>query len=355
MSSSLPPFVVVTGAAGWLGRRLVHCLVTGLPDRPDLHDPGVRVRALTFPGEDAGPLLALGDRVDVLEGDLRDPAVCARLTEDAQGAVLYHAAGIIHPRRSRDFVDINVGGTKNLLDAAATARVRRAVVVSSNSPMGTNAHPNDVFDESSAYSPYMGYGRSKMQMELYVRELQSRGAIETVVVRPPWFYGPFQPPRQTLFFEMVRDGKGPVVGSGENKRSMAYIDNLCQGLILAATTARAAGETYWIADERPYSMNEILDTVERLLEQEFKIPCAHKRLRLPSLASEAAYVVDGLLQSLGMYNQKIHVLSEMNKTIACSIDKAKRDLGYRPGVALEEGMRRSLSWCVKQGLLRPKP
>jgi nucleoside-diphosphate-sugar epimerase len=174
-------------------------------------------------------------------------------------------------------------------------------------------------------------------------------------VRPPWFYGPFQPPRQTLFFEMVRDGKGPVVGSGENKRSMAYIDNLCQGLILAATTARAAGETYWIADERPYSMNEILDTVERLLEQEFKIPCAHKRLRLPSLASEAAYVVDGLLQSLGMYNQKIHVLSEMNKTIACSIDKAKRDLGYRPGVALEEGMRRSLSWCVKQGLLRPKP
>ncbi|HRT58688.1 MAG TPA: NAD(P)-dependent oxidoreductase, partial [Candidatus Paceibacterota bacterium] len=179
--------------------------------------------------------------------------------------------------------------------------------------------------------------------------------IETVILRPCWFYGPNQPPRQTLFFQMIREGKAPIVGSGQNRRSMSYLDNLCQGLMLAAEVERAAGRIYWIADRRPYTMNEIVDTVERLLDREFGGGCAHRRLRLPGLASEIALVVDRLIQALGFYHQKIHVLSEMNKNIACSIARAQRELGYDPKVELEEGMRRSLAWCVAQGLWFPPP
>jgi nucleoside-diphosphate-sugar epimerase len=194
----------------------------------------------------------------------------------------------------------------------------------------------------------MNYGLSKMRMELAVKERESR--IETVIVRPPWFYGPNQPPRQTLFFQMIRDGKAPIVGSGENLRSMGYIDNLCQGLLLAALIPAARGQVYWIADRRPYSMNEIIDTVERLLETEFGHQCSHRRMRLPGFASEIAWVADATLQSLGVYQQKIHVLSEMNKTIACSVARAEQELGYRPAVSLEEGMRRSLAWCARRGI-----
>ncbi|HEX5959091.1 MAG TPA: NAD(P)-dependent oxidoreductase, partial [Hyphomicrobiaceae bacterium] len=226
----------------------------------------------------------------------------------------------------------------------------RAVVMSSNSPCGTNPHPDHVFDEASAYNPYMHYGRSKMHMEQLVSARQQAGKIETAVIRAPWFYGPNQPPRQSLFFRMIRDGKGPLVGGGDTRRSMAYVDNLCQGLILAAATEAANGRTYWIADERAYTMSEIIDTVERLLESEFGQKCAHKRMRLPGLASEVAFLVDKTLQGLGLYHQKIHVLSEMNKTIACSVEKAKAELGYRPVVGLEEGMRRSLKWVwARQG------
>jgi nucleoside-diphosphate-sugar epimerase len=189
----------------------------------------------------------------------------------------------------------------------------------------------------------MNYGKSKMQMEMLCHDFHQRGDLEVAIVRAPWFYGPHQPPRQRLFFEMVRDGKAPIVGDGENLRSMAYTENLAQGLLRAAAVPGAAGETYWIADERPYSMNEIVDTIERLLETEFGQKCAHKRMRLPGLASEVALVMDATLQALGLYQQKIHVLSEMNKTIACSVDKAKRELGYSPKVTLEQGMRRSLS------------
>ncbi len=58
----------------------------------------------------------------------------------------------------------------------------------------------------------------------------------------------------------------------------------------------------------------------------------------------------GLIQRLGLYQQKIHVLSEMNKNIACSVEKAQRELGYAPTVELEEGMRRSLAWCQAHGI-----
>lgn len=345
--------VLVTGAAGWLGRGLVRVLTEGLPEVKGLEQPDtrVRIRALVLPSEAAEGLGGQTGRIEAMAGDLRNPADCARFCEDAGGALLFHLAGVIHPRRTAEFESVNVGGTHNVLQAAQAAGVRRAVVMSSNSPCGVNPHPDHRFDESSPYHPYMGYGRSKMRMELAARQIQAQGRLQTVILRAPWFYGPFQPPRQTEFFRMVRDGKGPLVGGGRNRRSMAYIDNLCQGLLLAATAERANGEIYWIADERPYPMTEIIDTVERLLEREFGMKCAHRRLRLPGIASEIALACDWALQSAGLYHQKIHVLSEMNKTIACTIDKAQRELGYRPAVALEEGMRRSIAWAKSQGNL----
>jgi nucleoside-diphosphate-sugar epimerase len=127
------------------------------------------------------------------------------------------------------------------------------------------------------------------------------------------------------------------------------VDNTSLGLLLAAAHEHAAGQTYWMADERPYTMNEIVDTVENLLETEFGREVAHDRMRLPSVASEVALVMDAAIQQTGLYQQKIHVLSEMNKTIACSVDKARDELGYRPSVDLREGMRRSIRWCLENG------
>lgn len=196
----------------------------------------------------------------------------------------------------------------------------------------------------------MGYGRSKMEMKQAVAKIRDQGRIEVMVIRPPWFYGPDQPPRQTLFFTMIKEGKVPIVGDGSNRRSMAYVDNLAQGLMLAAMVERPPRWTYWIADARAYSMTEIVDTIERVLERDFGIPVAHKRLRLPNLASSVARLVDGSLQAVGLYHQKIHVLSEMNQTIACDVGLARRELGYEPTVALEEGMRRSIRDVLDRGL-----
>lgn len=127
----------------------------------------------------------------------------------------------------REFYRVNVEGTKNLIDAAERAGVRRFIYVSSNAPFGFNPTPRDVFTEESPYHPYRSYGKSKKLAEDLVSAAGASGRIETVIIRPCWFYGPGRPARQSRFIDMVRRGAMPIVGSGESRRSMAYVDNVC--------------------------------------------------------------------------------------------------------------------------------
>ena len=333
---------LVTGAPGWLGTQLVRALVNGKREK---------IRCLVLKGSDTSSLLAISKDIEIIEGDLCETESVKKFCKGGEGATLFHLAGVIHPHhRIEEFFNVNVKGTQNLLEAASLNGVKRAVIMSSNSPIGVTKNPELIFNETSPYNPYMNYGRSKMLMEKAVHTYQENKRIETVIVRAPWFYGVNQPPRQTIFFTMIKNGKVPIVGNGRNKRSMSYIDNLCYGLLLCEKVEKANGQTYWISDKRPYTMNEIVDTIEELLEKEFNFKVAHKRMRLPDLAGEVATFMDGFIQSLGLYHQKIHVLSEMNKTIACSVEKAKNELGYNPPIELKEGMRRSITWCLDNGM-----
>ncbi|MSQ81461.1 MAG: NAD(P)-dependent oxidoreductase [Myxococcales bacterium] len=339
---------LVTGTPGWLGSRLAQWLQAGGLDDNLPRQPGFAVRCLVQPGQDATALRQMG--VEVASGDLRDPPSLHSFLRDSAGAVLFHCAGLIHPARIADLYELNFVGTQNLAAAAQIAGVRRMVYVSSNSPAGINPHRTALFDEMSEDRPFLNYGHSKRLAESVVHRIAALGVMEAVVVRPPWFYGPGQPARQTLFFQMIRAGKAPLVGDGSNLRSMGYVDNVCQGMDLCGRTAGINGRTYWIADERPYPMREIIDTVQAVLERDFGLPCSSKRLRLPHLASTVAHSLDRALQSLGLYHQKIHVLSEMDKDIACSVGRAQAELGFAPQVSLEEGMRRSIADALQRGV-----
>ena len=79
-------------------------------------------------------------------------------------------------------------------------------------------------------------------------------------------------------------------------------------------------------------------------------PATAGRWRLPAPTARLAQIADAALQAVGLYEQRVHVLSEMDKNISCTIEKARRELGYRPTVGLEEGMRRSIAWCLEQGI-----
>jgi nucleoside-diphosphate-sugar epimerase len=148
---------------------------------------------------------------------------------------------------------------------------------------------------------------------------------------------------------MVRAGRFPVIGRGDQSRSMAYVDNLVQGVVRAELVATDAGKGWWIADARPYTVTEIVETVGRALADEgFSV--TPNSTRVPAIVGRLAELADSLVQRSGRYNQQIHVLGEMDKNIACDISVARRELGYQPEIELYEGMRRSVRWCIGRGI-----
>lgn len=342
--------ILVTGANGWLGKNLIDAIVNSNPDCGiTLVNNKIEIRCLVKPGEDTSFLNNFSQYIQIYNGDITDYKSMSKFFEDSEGATLFHTAGVIHPKNINDFFEINVKGVKNLLDLSVEERVNKFIAVSSNSPFGVNKSNDEYFDEKSTFNPYMNYGKSKMMMEELVNFYFSKGKIKTVIIRPPWFYGPMQPDRQTLFFRMIKEGKVPIVGNGENLRSMAYTMNICQGLLLAASRDNALGNSYWIADETPYSMNEIISTIFNLLEQDFQYSCKKNYIKIPNFISDFAFFADLLIQKTNFYHQKIHVLSEMNKNIICSIAAAKKELGYKPKISLKEGMHNSIKNLLAQG------
>jgi nucleoside-diphosphate-sugar epimerase len=333
---------VVTGAAGWLGQNLVRALAA---------QPGrERIRCLVHEPTDAARLEVIDPRIEIVAGDVRDPAVIDELFENVTAPSVIHSAAVIHPAKHvRELFDVNVGGTQLVLDRARRVGAVRFVHVSSNSPFGANPSNSDRFDEDSPFAPYMAYGRSKLEAEQLVQRSYDRGDLATVSVRPPWFYGPFQPERQTRFLAAVRRGRFPLVGPGTQRRSMVYTGNLVQGVLLAERVAAAPGNAYWIADAEPYALQDVLRTVRDAIAAEGLSVSTRRPVPVPRVVGVVAEKLDALAQSSGRYVQILHVLGELKDTIACDISRARKELGYEPTVALFDGMRASVRWSLARG------
>ncbi|HYI62515.1 MAG TPA: NAD-dependent epimerase/dehydratase family protein [Acidimicrobiales bacterium] len=334
------PDLVVTGAAGWLGQNLLRAT---LPDR-------ARIRALAHDDDQAAVLAVLDPSVEPVVGDVRDPVALERLFEGLTAPTVVHTAAVIHPEGgTRAFFDVNVGGTELVLDAARRAGAGRLVHISSTSPFGANPRPGESFTEDSPRDPFLGYGRSKHEAEQLVTRAQERGDVETVILRAPWFYGPWQPERQARFFTGLRKGLFPLVGDGSNRRSMVYTGHLVQGVLLAESVAAAAGRDYWIADAEPYRVADVYATVKEALEAE-GITVAERQVRIPRLAGVVAERLDRAAQARGRYLQPFHVLGEMKDEIAVDVTRACTELGYDPSTSLLDGMRASIRWCLDHGI-----
>ncbi|WCO66577.1 NAD(P)-dependent oxidoreductase [Iamia majanohamensis] len=333
------PTLVVTGAAGWLGQNLLR---TTRPDRE-------RIRALAQDEGQAALLAVLGPNVEPVVGDVRDPVAVARLFDGLDAPTVVHTAAVIHPTDGvRQMFDVNVGGTEVVLDQARRSGARRVVHISSTSPFGANPHPGERFTEDSPRNPFVGYGGSKHEAELLVERAHARGDVETVILRAPWFYGPWQPERQARFFAGLRRGRFPLVGDGSNRRSMVYTGHLVQGVLRAEAVEAAAGRDYWIADAEPYRVADVYRTVKEALAAEGLEPVGYQP-RLPRLAGVVAEGLDRAAQSRGAYVQALHVLGEMKDEIAVDVTRARTELGYDPATTLLDGMRTSIRWCLEHG------
>jgi len=328
--------IFVTGVPGWLGNRFIDLVV---PQTLEAQKEPYALKCLVLKNADISNFSHTP--IEILRGDVCD---VESLRNGMQGCdYVVHMVGIIHPKRVRDFYEINTQGTQNILDEAVRAGVKRIVYIGSNSIAGFNKSET-LFTEQDRPQPYMNYGRSKYQAEQIILNAVKEKKIEGVVLRPCWYYGPGQPARQTKFFKMIQKGNPILFGDGRNLRSVSYVDSVVQAILLALQIPQANGEVFWIADEKPYSSIEIYQTIAKLLG----VKNLHPR-KIPGVSSWIFEQLDRLIQATGNYQQEIHVAGEMARNIACNVEKAKRILGYKPLVSLEEGMRRSIKWCQKNG------
>tara|TARA_A100001015_G_scaffold167595_1_gene186314 strand:+ start:1174 stop:2229 length:1056 start_codon:yes stop_codon:yes gene_type:complete len=332
--------VYITGSNGWLGKKLIEsffiedseCIVFKKKD-------SLKVNCLITPDESDNFIKSISKDIRVLAGDIVNKDDCYDFLEASTGDnILIHAAGLIHPKKVQDFFKVNLEGTKNIVNEALNKKFKKIIVVSSNSPCGCNKNNTESFNEKSPYNPYMNYGKSKMLMENFLNKKILDGH-DITIIRPPWFYGENMPERQITFYNMIISGKFPFVGDGKNVRSIANVKNIVQGIILSAIINKSKGQTYWIADKDNLSMNQIVKTIQEVFTNEFDIKCKKNNIYLPHFVGQIAELIDYTLQKLGLYHQKFHVLSEMNKNIACDIKKAEDELGYMPKISLYQGTK----------------
>ena len=336
--------VALTGVPGWLGSRFVEIILDGYGDARAPELPEVEALSILVEPSREAPVRLPGN-ARVVRGDVRDGAAVAELVAGAD--VVFHGAAIIHPpwRHVGLLDEVNVGGTENVIEAAVAAGVKRLVYVSSNSAAGANTRLGRPFREDDRTTPYLAYGASKAASEARVLAASRAGRMEGAILRPCWYYGPWQADRQTRFFRMIAKGNPVLFGSGRNLRSLTYVDHLTAAMFAAAETPAADGQMYWIADERPYETVEIYNAIADALG----VPHPRPR-KLPGLVSRVCGVADRIIQRAGLYWTEVHVAGEMCDDIACSVDKARQELGYSPWVTLAEGMERSVNWCRERGM-----
>ena len=324
--------ILVTGASGYTGGHLCRRLISN----------GCQVKGLVLPGIDAARLQEHG--VDVIIGDLTEKPTLSPAVEGVD--IVYHIAAVYREEGipKKTFWDVNVTGTKHLLETARDAGVKRFVHCSTVGVQGEISNPPAA--EEAPYNPGDYYQQSKMDGELLALDFFKNEGMPGVVLRPVGIYGPGET-RFLKLFRFINQGKFRMFGSGQVLYHLTYIDDLIDGIIQVGETPGIEGEIFTLAGPRYTTLNELVETIARVLG------VAMSKRHYPVWPVwTAGAVCEFICRPLGIhppiYRRRVDFFL---KDRAFDIGKARRVLGYAPHVDLEEGLRRTAEWYNKQGLL----
>lgn len=321
---SSPFRALVTGGAGFIGCNLTrHLLSLGHPVRVvDNLSTGFRRNVEGLEGD-----------FEFIEGDLRDPATCAKVTDGIE--VIFHVAAL--PSVPRSLVDPmgchenNVTATINLLEAARAAGVRRIVYSASSSAYGDT--PTLPKIETMEPLPRSPYAAAKLAGEMYVLSYARAGLIEGVALRYFNIFGPRQDPYgpyaavvPALFSAAVRGVPMGIFGDGLQTRDFTYVDNAIHANMLAAT-GPAAKVSGWMVNVGAGQRTSLLDLVRLVSE------VTGKAVALDHKPPRGGDVRDSL----------------------ASLDRANQILGYEPTVPLPNGIAKLWEWLREhpEGMQEP--
>ena len=302
---------LVTGGAGFIGSHIAQRMV----------EAGHEVVVLDnfFSGSRAN-IEAIGRDVRVVEGDVRN---LATVEECAAGCdVVFHEAAIVsvpysveNPQESHD---VNIQGTLNVLQAARTAGTRRVVFASSAAIYGEE--PTLPKTEAMRPEPMSPYGVEKLTGEHYLATWSKLFGIETVALRYFNVFGPRQDPKSaysgviSIFVDRILAGK-PITffGDGSQSRDFVFVANVVDANILAATREGASGKAFNVACGKRTTLLELATLIER---------AADRTVTRSFAESRAGDIKDSV----------------------ADITRAQTELGYAPGVDVEDGLKQLVTF-----------
>jgi nucleoside-diphosphate-sugar epimerase len=319
--------ILITGATGFIGKHLARAL-------SEIYS----VRCLVRKTSDISNLRNLN--VEMVYGDL----LLKDSLEPALDGIdlIYHLAGEVYSRHKSDYYKGNVLATRNLLEACKEKGLKRIIFLGSTGVYKPVATKTSLTEESEC-RPITFYGKTKLDAE----ELIKKYNIPWVIVRAPVIYGPHQPRVLNRFFlDAMNKGKIYIFGHGDNLRSLCFVDNLTEGLVLLANRADINGKTYILSDNIPYTYNEIVKTASEAIQQKVKV------VQLPIFWGDMLWKIYCLMDNVfGLCFVELYAIKKMQLQEAFDITKAKKELGYNPNVTLEAGIRNTMDW-IKNNYIR---
>jgi nucleoside-diphosphate-sugar epimerase len=310
--------VLVTGASGFIGRSvtgaLLRCgnVVVGLVRQPSNLEPGVQewivepddFRSLSTAWPDSlrcDTVIHLAARVHLLDDTAADPLAAYRET--------------------------NVAATLRVAEAARCAGARRFVFVSSVKAIA-EADPGHPLTESDKPDPRDPYGVSKLEAERALSVYGRESGLEVVIVRPPLVYGPGVRANFLRLMNAIAKGVPLPLGAIDSRRSLLFVENLADALVLCATDPRAAGQTFHVTDGDDQSVAELA----RALAVQLGAP--NRLLPVPV----------GVLRLAGRLTGRSMQVDRLIGELRLDISHIRHILDWHPPHTVEVGLRKTVAW-----------
>jgi nucleoside-diphosphate-sugar epimerase len=323
--------VLITGGGGFIGSHLVE----------DQLRRGRRVRTLDL---DLSPLRQWRDhpQLELIQGNICNLDLVRQALAGVDLVFHLASAHLSITTSEREYWEVNVKATEDLVHLCRTTGVKRVIYCSSVGIYGEIKHPPAT--EESACHPDLIYEKTKLAGEQAISRVHQQTGYPVAIARPVWVYGP-RCPRTAKLFRAVRKRNFIIVGNGQTWRHCVYVSDLIAGLNLCAQRDEAIGQTFIIGDDSAITVQRLVEEIATVMN----VPPPWIRVPLGVMVpvcmlSEALFRLRGKEPPLSKRSLKFFT----NNT-SFDITKAKTLLQYAPQVTLNDGLRRTYDYFRQAG------
>ena len=320
--------ILVTGATGYIGNRLVEELLKN----------GYKVRVLTRKPLEQYKNIAWGKEVVHVQSNLKDVDSIKKAVRGEE--VVIHLAAQLGSwkAKQKDFIDINYNGTRLLANESENASVQHFIYVSSAGVFGTLKRAPA--DETHPCNPRYPYEKTKFMAERYILEKIKKGFPATII-RPSHVYGPSDINTVPLLKVLKKFHFFPLIGGGRSLFQPVYIDDLVKGIILVIKNRKnVCGNIYILAGKEAVTFKKYIQIISKILHIKvilFPFPYG--------LAKFTAVLNESIAKILNIEPVLTRFRVDFFGGHQCyNIKRSQNDFGFNPKVGLEQGIEKAENW-----------